>query len=193
MPGALQDYARRLPLTLHVMQVENTYLWERHVTIKAFWRLLLQGRGPGETSLLVHLLTAITALPFAAGLFLAARRARRAAASTDPLVASAVVTAPLLMPFYFDYDLLLLALPAVLNSRSNPPPRSVALWAALYVWLFLNPYVAGAIRVNFVVPLVASVASLLLRRALLVNVERASDPTVFTTFQPPLASSRKAA
>jgi hypothetical protein len=39
MPGAIGDYIEKLPQNLNFMQVANTYLWERHVTFKAFWRL----------------------------------------------------------------------------------------------------------------------------------------------------------
>jgi len=168
MPGALSDYLHRMPLNLHRVQVENPYLWERHVTLKAFWRLLIQGRGPGETAPLVLALTAITALPFAAGLVVAARRARRRNIPADLLIASTVAAAPLLMPFYFDYDLLLLALPAVLiapHVSSRHRRIVIALWAALYLWLFVNPYVGPAMRFNLVVPLLGCVAAVAVRRA----------------------------
>jgi len=40
-----------LPLNLsNNMQIDHSYLWERHVTLKAFWRLLFQGREAGDTS-----------------------------------------------------------------------------------------------------------------------------------------------
>ena len=57
MPDALGDYLQRLPLNIDFIQVQHVYLWERHVTLKALFRLLFQGRGPGETSLLVQILT----------------------------------------------------------------------------------------------------------------------------------------
>ena len=86
---------------------------------------------------------------------LAARRAR----SADAVIAATVVTAPLLMPFYFDYDLLLLAAAAVLGRRF------VLLWAALYLWLFVKPYVAGHARFNLTVPLLWGLAACHLRVA----------------------------
>jgi hypothetical protein len=157
MPGALSDYFHRLPQNLHVMQVEQTYLWDRHVTLQSFWRLLLQGRGPGETSWVVQALTVACAAPLLAGLPLAAFRGR----STEALIAATVAAAPLLMPFYFDYDLLLLAAAGALTGRVGW--RTVALWAALYLWLFVNPYLAGVTGVNLTVPLLYSLASSLLR------------------------------
>jgi len=163
MPGALGDYFARLPLNLHAMQVEQTYNWERHVTLRAFWRLLLQGRGPGETHWIVHLLTAFSAAPLLLGLAFAARRARTRG-QTQSLIAATIATAPLLMPFYFDYDLLLLAAAAALVTK--PTRLQLALWAALYGWLFVNPYVAGVVRFNLTVPLLWCVAIGLVDRAL---------------------------
>ena len=186
MPGALSDYLHRMPDNLHVMQVEHPYLWERHVTLKAFWRLLVQGRGAGETSVATHLLTSVTALPFAAGLFIATWRARRAAAPSVEVLAATVATAPLLMPFYFDYDLLLLAVPAVLATRH------LATWSALYLVLFVNPYVAPALRFNLAVPLLAWVAGSTLARAVRRRHE-ACEPLRLDDVSTPLAPSRRAA
>jgi hypothetical protein len=163
LPGALSDYLHRLPQNLHVMQVQQTYLWERHVTLQSFWRLLLQGRGPGETMWTVHLLTVVSAAPLLASLPFAAFRGR----STDALIAATVAAAPLLMPFYFDYDLLLLATAAALTKQVGR--RTLILWAALYLWLFVNPYLAGTMGANFTVPLLYGLAASLawnsLRRA----------------------------
>ena len=148
------------------MQVRNTYLWERHVTLKAFWRLLLQGRGPGDVTVPVHVLTAVTALPLAVALIAGAWRARRAQETTDAVIAAPVATAPLLMPFYFDYDLLLLAVPAVLAALHHRPsrlaPRLIVTWVALYVWLYVNPYFGAFVRVNVAVPLLAGLSALLI-------------------------------
>jgi len=181
MPGALSDYLHRMPVNLHLIQVDNTYLWERHVTLKAFWRLLIQGRGAGETSTAVLALTAVTALPFAAGLFVAARRAARAEIHADVLITSTVAAAPLLMPFYFDYDLLLLAVPAVLIAARVPARHRgavVALWATLCLWLFVNPYVGSAARVNLAVPLLGAVATTALWHALRRSESTLSNPFV---------------
>jgi hypothetical protein len=153
MPGALSDYFHRLPHNLHALQVEQAYIWDRHVTLKAFWRLLLQGRGPGETTVPVHLLTWLAATPLFVGLAFAAVRTR----SPGALAAATIAAAPLLMPFYFDYDLLLLAVAAAVTT--NVSRRTLALWSALYLWLYVNPYVAGGIRVNVTVPLLWTLAA----------------------------------
>jgi hypothetical protein len=186
MPGALSDYLRRLPQNLHAIQVEQTYLWDRHVTLKGFWRLLLQGRDAGETSVLVNLLMVICAVPLVAGLFVAAirsggkvqpypwgaghgeRHGQRCASPTPPrtdgVIAATIASAPLLMPFYFDYDLVLLAGAAVLVTGTSR--TMLAFFAALYLWLFVNPYVAGPTRLNLTVPLLFGVALALTDRAL---------------------------
>ena len=170
MPGALTDYLHRLPHNLHVVQIQNPYLWERHVTLKSFWRLLLQGRGPGETGAAVYLLTALASLPLGIALMIAAWRGRRRPESAYALLAATVTAAPLLMPFYFDYDLLLLTVPAVLVAGGLATAGHhrwlLPAWCALYVWLFVNPYVAGFTRLNVAVPLLATVATLLTSSAL---------------------------
>lgn len=163
MPGALADYLERLPRNLYRIQVEQTYLWDRHVTLKSFWRLLIQGRGPGETAGLVAVLTFICAIPLLCALPLAAWRARTTE-RTDALIAATLFAAPLLMPFYFDYDLLLLAVAGALSAAGGW--HSIRLWSLLYLWLFVNPYVAGPWRVNLTIPLLSGLALTLADRAL---------------------------
>ena len=160
MPGALSDYLYRLPQNLRFIQIDQTYLWERHVTLKAFWRLLLQGRDPGETTAWVHAMTIVTAAPLVLGLTFAALRAK----SSGALIAATIVTAPLLMPFYFDYDLLLLAVAAATTTTVDR--KTFALWVALYLWLYVNPYVAGLMRVNLTVPLLWGLAATLIAAAI---------------------------
>ena len=177
LPGTLGDYLHRLPENVHYMQVEHTYLWERHATFKGFWRLLLQGRGPGEAALAARTLTAACCAALGGGVLAAAWRWRRATGPRrDRLIAATVAAMPLLMPFYFDYDLLLLAVPAVLLAgewlAGNPAePRRPAdrwlirAWVALFAWLFVNSALASRTRVNLTVALVTVIAGLLVRRA----------------------------
>jgi hypothetical protein len=185
MPGALGDYLLKLPANLHVMQVENSYLWERHVTFRAFWRLLLQGRGPGEVSPPVTILTAACAFAGAAGLLIARFRSgasdnpwtgESASRRRDRLIAATIAATPLLMPFYFDYDLLLLAVPAVLlaaelSGRSVGSELSrrdrwlLGTWCTMALWMTVNPGLGNLTRVNGTVILLSIVTSLLTRRA----------------------------
>ena len=79
--------------------------------------------------------------------------------------------APLLMPYYVDYDLLLLAIPAVLLAAEmldrNPaqvlPMRDrwlIRLWVGLYIALIFNPAFTLATHFNLVVPLLSSIATI---------------------------------
>ncbi len=167
LPGTLQDFLAKLPSNLHTFQEMQPYYWERHVTFKAFWRLMLQGKELGSPTMLVNVLwwscVALVGLPLliaawreagrkwlggSFGAFITHEHAR------DRLIAATIACAPLLMPFYFDYDLLLLSIPAVLWAREfaqqkhrQPLARvdRVILfgWVGLYVWTFLNPPLAG--------------------------------------------------
>ena len=192
LPGTLTDYLHRLPANLNLVQSQSGYPWERHVTFQAFGRLLLQGRDPGETWWSVAGLAAAGIL-IVAGLLVAVCRAGTARrddgmagharptcakhenrlVARDRLISAAITATPLVMPFYFDYDLLLLAAPAVLlagewmwQPRGATADRwLVAVWAIFYPWLMVNPDVADKTRVNFAVPLLAIVTALMIRRA----------------------------
>lgn len=186
LPGSLGDFLHRMPQNLHFVQCDVPYLWDRHVTFKAFWRLLIQGRGAGEPMRVVSVLATLSALTVGAGLLWAATRVRAvtrsddetidATARRDRLIAATIAATPLLMPFYFDYDQLLLAVPAVLfaadlmrRDAARPLPKAdvwlLRIWPAHYVWLMLNPDIALLTHVNLSVPLLAAVACLLITRA----------------------------
>lgn len=190
MPGTLALYLKQLPVNLAFLQVDSAYLWERHATLKSFWRLLLQGRGAGEMAGPAMIAWAASAGLVALGLAAAAwntLRQRRfddpfdphtRARQTDRLIAATIAAMPLLMPFYFDYDLLLLAIPFTLLSaeRLAAPPaggtpvhehdRTLAKVAAmLFAWLMVNPGVARDGGINVTVLLVAAVAGLFIARA----------------------------
>ncbi len=189
LPGTLPTYLAKLPANLHIMQETHLYYWERHATLKAFWRLLLMGKEIGAPTLAVRLAWFASAAPFAVGLILAAWREagrkwvgsfgafRAHANARDRLIAATIACAPLIMPFYFDYDLLLLAIPAVLWAReliATKPRRALSKvdrftlvgWVGLYLWSFLNPPLAGRMGVNLTVVWVAIIATGLVWRAL---------------------------
>lgn len=157
LPGTLTDYVSRLPANVTRLQIQLPYLWERHVTLKAFWRLLLLGRDAGEPGAWVTALTALSCGAVVALIVMAIVRVRRATsewsqAHRDQLIALTIMATPLLMPFYFDYDLLLLAVPATLYGVSRigkaSDPLATGLWVALALALFVNPNLAVATRVN---------------------------------------------
>ena len=180
LPGTLAAFVHRVPANLDFVQSHSVYLWERHATFKAFWRLLLQGRGVAHPSVATVALTAASMSIAGLGLLWAAVCARsRGGVWRDRLIAAAIAATPLLVPFYFDYDQLLLAIPVVLfaaelmTRQGKPMPRAdrwlVALWSVYFVWLMLNPDVAEKTRVNLTVPLLAGIVSLLIARAIRVE------------------------
>jgi len=175
LPGALGEFVHRLPQNLDLVQSHTVYLWERHATLKAFWRLLLQGRAAGQTSVAVQALTIASMSALGIALAGAAIRARpRRREFRHRLIIAAIVASPLLMPFYFDYDQLLLSIAAVLftaelMTRRDPSLARcdrwlLVLWPSYYIWLMLNPDVAERTHVSLTVPLLAAIASLMIAR-----------------------------
>jgi hypothetical protein len=195
MPGTLELYVQQLPKNVHFMQVENAYLWERHVTLKALWRLMLQGREAGELSVVVSALTIASTLAYGLALLVGAfrHRAGQDPVARDWLIAATIATTPLLMPFYFDYDLLLVAVPAVLvagemlnlsRQRNTAERWLVRSWLALYAWMLVNPGLARITHVNLTTILLACVGGQLLCRAIRVqatNSDALPEDTVQVT------------
>lgn len=190
MPGSIMDFLHLLPANVRWMQVEHAYLWERHVTLKAFWRLLLQGREAGEATWATTVLTYLSVAAVGGGLIWAALCGRKETGGErlwlvvdqpenrqirrDRFIAATVAVMPLLMPFYFDYDLLLLAVPATLYAaeRLRRPDLVqsgdvwlIRTWAALFFWLFVNPAVGLHTHMNVTVILLTAVAGQLVYRA----------------------------
>jgi hypothetical protein len=166
LPGTLTDYISLLPANISKLQTHLPYLWERHVTLKAFWRLLLLGRDAGDPGTPVTVLTALSCAAVVTLIGLAIARVRRmtsesTTAARDQLIALTILATPLLTPFFFDYDLLLLAVAATLYgvSRIGRENDRVAtgLWVLLSLSLFVNPYLAVAGRVNVSTLLLAAV------------------------------------
>lgn len=189
MPGSLSDWLHQLPANVRWMQIEHAYLWERHVTLKAFWRLLLQGREAGEPAFLTTALTWISLVVLGGWLAFTLLRVRWSKSEShrpmqrDRLITATITAMPLLMPFYFDYDLLLLAVPLTLYAAERLAYPDcwrrqdrwfTTSWALLFVWLYFNPAFALHTHVSGTVLLLSSVAILSIRRAN--RVDRASTP-----------------
>ena len=204
MPGSIGDFLHQLPANVRWMQVEHTYLWERHVTLKAFWRLLFQGREAGEA---LKITTALSYASIGAMGLLLLRSAWRSSrvpqaelfagealdrsVQRDRLIAATISTMPLLMPFYFDYDLLLLSVPITLYAaeRIRRPElvRSNDKWltrslVCLYLWTFVNPGLATLSHVNLSVIFLSASSLLFIARANrepeIVVVETTTAPTI---------------
>jgi hypothetical protein len=173
MPDAIGDYIHKLPAILHHMQVEQPYIWERHVTLKAFWRLLLQGKAAGEMAPLTAALSLICQSIVAAGLAAAAFATGRrpwTQSGADRLIAATIASMPLLMPFYFDYDLTLLAIAAVLCAadamNTSVSPWVLRGWIALYVCTEFSTAIASATRFCPTVPVLFALSGMLSWRAI---------------------------
>ena len=195
LPGSISGFLHQMPANLHFVQDQARYLWERHVTFRAFWRLLIQGSDAGNSTLAVKLLSTTCSAAVGTALVWALVRSKRRAGFNPPsycssgglkpalqyiardrLIAATISATPLLMPFYFDYDQLLLAIPAVLLagdiiSRGASPLEPserwlLRIWPIHYAWLMLNPDIALLTRVNFTVPLLVIVVGLLILRAM---------------------------
>jgi alpha-1,2-mannosyltransferase len=177
MPEMIGDYQRMMPGNLHYMQIEKLYIWERHTTLRGFLRLLLQGREAGEPTLLLSVLTWGSMIALGGSLAWAAWRTRGKSSPqrTDRLIIAAVLCMPLLMPFYFDYDLLLLAVPLTLAARemragiargdfSTGDKRMVQLVVVLYFWLFANSWAGKMVHVNLAVPLLTVLGAIAIKR-----------------------------
>ena len=180
MPGSLGEYLHRLPDTIAWMQTVLTYNWGRQVTPLAFWRLLLQGHAVGATMPLARALAVLSSIIVGGALCAALWRLRRGrAAAVDRVMAATLVAIQLLTPYFMDYDLMLLAIPAVLLAdqwmRAEQLRRRdrllIAAWAVLFFVMYANPALAGHTHWNLVVPLVGIIYGLSVGRCFQAEVE----------------------
>jgi len=192
MPGIVQVYLAKMPGNLAWMQESNSYLWERHVTLKAFWRLMLQGHATGGTTGLVKIVWIASVAVIGGSLAWVVWKQKktltlpsggvpgegeemeRRGIAASRLIAATIVAMPLLMPFYFDYDLLLLSVAAVLFAGEIVAQQRemtleerwlVRAWVVLFVVMFFNASVSGMIRIHLGVIALTVVALLHIRRA----------------------------
>lgn len=181
LPGTLGDYLVKLPPILHTLQFDPAYNWGRQDTLQSFWRLLCEGHVGGPTQLAPKILTWIgiatvaTLLGIKVRDFLRARHNPGHDAHLRRLIAATILSMPLLMPYYMDYDLLLLAVPAVLFARDWLDRREptaacldrwqFALWICLFFETQFNPGLAGQTRLNLGVPILAALCGISLFRS----------------------------
>ena len=177
-PGTLTAYLHRLPFATQEIQSRPAYNWGRQVTLRGFWRLLIQGHLGGADWIAVKVLTGVVvaiglaALSVAVWAYLWRIIETR---SPDRLIAATIAAMPLLMPYYMDYDLLLLAVPAVLIAREWIEAGRAPLggdkllfttWVALFVVLYLNPGISGPTRINFAAAFMAMLAGMTITRCM---------------------------
>ncbi|MGA2583469.1 MAG: glycosyltransferase family 87 protein [Tepidisphaeraceae bacterium] len=178
LPGTLHDWFFQMPVNLAYMQEATHYQWERHVTFKGMWHLAIQGRDNGPTAWSVKILWGLTEALFLGGLgmvILKTIRSPRTASSRDRLIAATIVTMPLVMPFYFDYDLLLVGVGAVVYAADrmrNPTTNNwediwlMRTFLTLMVVLYFATSLAEHIHMLLTIPLLATASALLIRRGL---------------------------
>jgi hypothetical protein len=127
MPGTLHEFVYHMPMNLHWIQEQNPYRWERHVTLKAFWRLVFQGDAVGPTAVATRVLWCLSEIALIAGLgplLIRTMTRNRSFSQRDQLIAATISAMPLLMPFYFDYDLLLLSVGIVVYAADRQNRRA---------------------------------------------------------------------
>jgi hypothetical protein len=169
LPGTLGGYIHQLPINLRAIQVLPNYVWHRHITFLAAWRMLLQGHVGALPNPLVRSLALCCMAALALFLARTIWRQRNDRRATDRLIAAAVAASPLLMPYYMDYDLSLLAVAAVLCAadaiRTGVDRTVLAAWIGFYCFTEVTPLIAGATRFIPAVPALAILSFVLIRKA----------------------------
>jgi hypothetical protein len=178
LPGSLSDYLQQLPRNLELVQFAQPYVWHRHSTLNGFFRFVFQGNAPGQTLLWITALSTTCALLIGVAIAYVWWRKRgemHNALTSDRFIALVILAMPLLMPFYFDYDLLLLIVPGILIGIERLESRdtsSTSRWltitgCVLFVWTMFNPPIAEAFGISLTVPLLCIVVALQAKRCLL--------------------------
>lgn len=170
--GSTFDFLTRVPASAAVFQQHPGYNWGRQMTPTAFLRTLMGPGSPSATA--AGLAVSITILALV--LFTAWRVTRNepsgvrgALGTRTPIIALSFTAMPLVVPYFMDYDLLLLVIPAALL-LSIGQRRAVA-FAGLALWLmaYLNVDLTAATDVNGMVLVLTTLVLLqcrwLLRRA----------------------------
>ena len=173
LPGSFRDFLRNLTPNFHAMLAAHPYLWARHVTFRGFWQVVLGQFAPAHAASLAVVLAIACSIPVALLLCACVLRSR-GAQSMDRVIAAVIAASPLIMPYYVDYDLLLLAIPAVLFaaemlcSDGEWARRDVWLvraWIGLFFLLLINAPLTGILHVNLVVPAICAIAMMHISRA----------------------------
>jgi hypothetical protein len=181
MPGTLHEFVHHVPLNLSWIQDENPYRWERHVTFKAFWRLVFQGDSVGPTTVATRAFWGVSEIAMLLGLGAMVVKTTRnenlpvegfaSTSQRDRLISATIAAMPLLMPFYFDYDLLLMSVGIVVYAADRQRGAAakeaqnwedrwlVRVWSIVFLVLMF-----WKTRMNPLVPLLAAAAGMLIRR-----------------------------
>lgn len=195
MPGTMHEFAYHMPLNMQWIQEQIVYRWERHITFKAFWRIAIQGWSVGPTAMSVKIMWGLSELAVLAGLAMLVFKtpsSERSGLGRDRLISAAIIAMPLLMPFYFDYDLLLLTVGVVVLAadmqriaKEQPSANWEDRWlvgvlATVYIGLEFTMLLYES-RIHPIVPLLSFATVLLIRRGLRTQTMSAteSQPILF--------------
>ena len=184
MPGTISGYLHALPPLLQMIQERPQYNWGRQVTPQGFWRLLLQGHSGGGarpiTTLLITISVAVALIAFTWVLW----RSRANVTRRDQIIIITICGSPVLMPYFMDYDLLLMAIPAAIIAVSwvqEGLPRGIgryapAAWSLLFISLYVNPGMSGQTRLNLAAVLTA-ITAIISSQSVWIPSTRSSQPS----------------
>jgi len=192
MPGSIGTFLLRLPENVEAMRTSGLFPWHRHATPSAFFHRLLDG-APLAAWLTrgiacVFAFALILALLRFRGVDLPriwrspARRRHSdvlenistspgechlaTRARLDRIIAAGIASIPMLMPYYVDYDLILLAVPLALYAGDARDRFISTAWCIWFGGLYVGTGLAGATSFNLNVLTTGLIASMLLARAL---------------------------
>ncbi len=196
MPGTMHEFAYNMPLNMQWIQEQIVYRWSVKTTSGFHGRQFRDGawarprcpvcnRGSSGTR---GVLAGLAMLDFLA------MPCWRSGLGRDRLISAAIIAMPLLMPFYFDYDLLLLAVGVVVlaadmqrTAKEQPSPHREDRWlvgvlATVYIGLEFTMLLYDS-RIHPIVPLLSFSTVLLIRRGLRSQAATAmeSQPIVYPT------------
>jgi alpha-1,2-mannosyltransferase len=191
LPGTLTKYRLALAPNVQYTLAVHPYLWQRHATFNGFWHGVLSQISPAAASSFASYIAIACSIPIVIGLIICVWRNHKNG-SRDRLIAAVIAAAPLIMPYYLDYDLLLLSIPAVLlaaemidRGPAQTMPRKEAwlirLWVGLFLLLLINPGLTSVLHMNLSVPLLAGIAGLSIARAAQTDESRISDINSFNS------------
>jgi hypothetical protein len=161
LPGTLTDYIQHLSGALPYADATRPYAWSRQVTLQGFARVLLPADAAESAWLAKAIWLALLALLatwLARAIIRLAKTSSLPTLARDRAIALTILAMPLLMPYYMDYDLLLLAIPITLLAaeRMNGEAARRTLtwnWAVFYACTFFNTSIADATRISLSVVL----------------------------------------
>ncbi|MDB5295588.1 MAG: hypothetical protein JWO31_1571, partial [Phycisphaerales bacterium] len=170
-PGWIGAFRESVPAAVATLRELPGYNWGRQVTPTSFWRVLLDGPGTAATALgIASSALAVLSVAFAAWRAKAPADnagalndagGRRRDAARNAAISTAALALPLAAPYFMDYDLLLLAVPAAMALGSPRSHSRIVLlgWLALWVAAYLNVDAVATWRVGLVAPVVATLAA----------------------------------